>query len=186
MRRRLLGALAGALGIALLASPASAQWRSQLGALHFGYATSLDTNGPGGSVGGTLAGYTLKNQVAGGGLEVGYHYLGSVGQGLASGRQGLWQTTFNFRAQAIEGKIQPYFVGGAGVYWVYTSLGDPKFASSTVGRFGFNLGGGVAFPMQGKNLQFVLDGRWHEAVDGNVDGTELDALTVYGGILLAR
>jgi hypothetical protein len=186
MRQTLLGIVACALGLAFAASPAAAQDPSKIGTLLFGYATSLDPNGPGGSVGGSIAGYQLKDGVAGAGFEFGYHYLGSVGEGTFSARQGMWQTTINLRAQASEGKVLPYFVGGAGVYWVYTSLGDPKFASQTVGRFGFNLGGGLAFPVQKQGAQFIVDVRWHEAVEGNYDDSSLDALTIYGGFAMTR
>lgn len=184
--RRLLAALtvsAVALGAAL---PAHAQYRSQIGTLLFGYATSVDDNGLSGSVGGSLAGYKLKNGVAGGGFEIGYHFLGSRDEGINSARQGLFQTTLNFRAQAVEGKIQPYFVGGAGIYWVYTSLGDPKYVSDTAGKFGFNLGGGLAIPLKGKGTQLLVDARWHEAIDGNINGTELDAVTIYGGLAVSK
>ena len=162
-----------------------AQWRSYIGGLHFGYATSTDDGGPSGSVGGTLAGYTMRSEVLGAGFEVGYHYLGKTSGASAIG-QGLWQTTANFRAQSNSAKLQPYFVGGLGVYWVNTSIGDPTITSTTVGRFGFNLGGGIALPLKGKNVQLAVDGRWHEVVDGNPGGTELDAVTIYGGILFTR
>jgi hypothetical protein len=83
--------------------------------------------------------------------------------------------------------VLPYFVGGVGLYWVYTSLGDPKAGSDTVGRLGFNLGGGLAFPLLGKGgAQFLVDLRWHDAVEGNSDNTDLDALTIYGGIAVPK
>jgi hypothetical protein len=94
-KQRLPILAACAAGLAVEAGPAAAQGSPQIGTLLFGYATSLDEYGPNGSVGGTLAAYALKDGVAGGGLEVGYHYLGSTDSNLL--RQGLWQTTFNFR-----------------------------------------------------------------------------------------
>ncbi len=68
------------------------------------------------------------------------------------------EATLNAKWYLARGSVQPYFTGGAGIYfWTFNieNLGD-----ATESDFGVNVGAGLLFPM-GHRLYAGIDGRYN-------------------------
>ncbi len=157
----------------LCAGPAGAQ-ASLAGSIYAGYARSVDSDAPNGSVGFRGNVFVMPDPVLGLGAEVGYHMLGEKD----NVSEKAWQVTGQLIARGVVGSVRPYATAGLGVYDISQSLEHSDLTVSE-SKFGFNLGGGVQFKPSPGPIGFGVEARWHDVL---TEGTSTNLLTVMAGI----
>jgi hypothetical protein len=166
------------VGTGILAPAASAQQKGDwLTGIYIGYTASLEEDAPSGDFGGLFYATNYINDV----ISLG-EFADTLG-GTSTVSQHIFALTADVRASG-KGKLKPFANLGLGPYWVTTNgalLSGAVGASGTDTRFGFNLGGGLMYGGSTSKWSFGIDARWHQIIEGALDGSALDMVSVLVG-----
>jgi opacity protein-like surface antigen len=183
MRRTVAGVITLALG--LMAGTAQAQSTTPTPVTYGG---ALGMSMPMGDAGdGLNAGFDLKGMVGFHPVtlpvdfrgEIGYDRFGAEGGG---GHFSVLSLVPNVLYRfTTESHIQPYVIGGLGIYRVSATADAGPFGTVSVSdtKFGFNVGGGLQFPLSNSGANLFVEARYHDVL---TDGSSFNMLPITVGV----
>jgi opacity protein-like surface antigen len=111
--------------------------------------------------------------------EIGYSRFGADGvDGHQSVLSFIPNVLYNFSTQS---RIQPYLIGGVGLYHVSASVDAGPFGDVSVSdnKFGINVGGGLHIPLSSSSAALFVEARYHNVFN---DGGSFNMLPITVGV----
>jgi hypothetical protein len=116
---------------------------------------------------GALLGFTPASLPIGIRVEGVYHYMGGKDNYATGGNWSMINANVNgvFNIAMTGSPIQPYIIGGVGLYNWKEGASDEFDETDRQNDFGVNIGGGIRFMLSGLNA--FVEARWHNIMVEN-------------------